>query len=138
MIIDTSALIAILFGEPEEETFLRILLRARGAAVSAATVLETQIVSRRRYKVASDKALDGLLYRMNLHIEPVTLDQFEAAREGYRRFGQGAGQGAGQGILNFGDCFSYALAKTSGRPLLFKGRDFVRTDVETVPWSPAS
>ena len=61
MVVDTSALIAILFGEPEEETFLRLLLRARGATVSAATILEAQIVSRRRYGVASDKALDGLL-----------------------------------------------------------------------------
>ena len=131
MVVDTSALIAILFGEPEEEIFLRLLLRARGARVSAATVLETQIVSRRRYDVAADKALDGLLYRMNLHVEPVTLDQLETAREGYRRFGQGTGGGA----LNFGDCFSYAVARTEKAPLLFKGSDFARTDVEVVAWT---
>lgn len=130
MVIDTSALIAILFGEPEEETFLRLLLRSRGGAVSAGTVLETQIVSRRRYNVAADKALDGLLYRMNLNIQPVTLDQLEAAREGYRRYGEGTGGGA----LNFGDCFSYALAKTLNEPLLFKGNDFTKTDIKAVSW----
>ena len=131
MVVDTSALIAILFGEPEEETFLRLLLRARGAAVSAATVLETQIVARRRYGVASDKALDGLLYRLNLRLQSVTLEQLEAARDGYRRYGQGTGDGA----LNFGDCFSYALAKAHDEPLLFKGTDFGRTDVRIVGWS---
>ena len=130
MVVDTSALIAILFGEPEEEAFLRVLLRARGAAVSAATVLETQIVSRRRYNVSSDKALDGLLYRINSSIEPVTLTQLEIARDGYRRFGQGTGGGA----LNFGDCFSYALARAREEPLLFKGEDFAKTDVEPVNW----
>ena len=130
MVVDTSALIAILFGEPEEETFLRILIRARGAAVSAGTVLETQIVSRRRYNVAADKALDGLLYRVNLNIHVVTLDQLEMARQGYRQYGQGTGGGA----LNFGDCFSYALAKTLNEPLLFKGDDFGKTDIRTVDW----
>ena len=132
MVVDTSALIAILFGEPEEETFLRMLLRAGGrACVSAASVLETQIVARRRYGVAADKPLDGLLYRVNLAIEPVTLDQLHAAREGYRRFGQGTGGG---GTLNFGDCFSYALAKVRNEPLLFKGGDFSRTDIDAVAW----
>ena len=131
MVVDTSAFIAILFGEPEEETFLRLLLRARGAATSAATVLETQIVARRRYGVAADKAIDGLLYRTNVEIEPVTLEQLEAARESYRRFGQGTGGGA----LNFGDCFSYALAKVRREPLLFKGNDFNRTDIKPVAWS---
>jgi ribonuclease VapC len=131
MVVDTSALIAVLFGEPEEETFLRVLFRARPAAVSVGTVLETQIVSRRRYNIASDKALDGLLYRTHLHVEPVTLDQLELAREGYRRFGQGTGGGA----LNFGDCFSYALAKARGEPLLFKGADFTKTDIQIAPWT---
>lgn len=131
MVVDTSALIAILFAEPEEETFLRILLRAGGRArVSAASVLETQIVARRRYGVAADKALDGLLYRINLAVEPITLDQLHAAREGYRRFGQGTGGGA----LNFGDCFSYALAKVRDEPLLFKGGDFSHTDIDAVVW----
>jgi len=132
MVVDTSALIAILFGEPEEETFLRILLRASGhARVSAASVLETQIVVRRRYGVAADKALDGLLYRINLAVEPVTLDQLHAAREGYRRFGQGTGRG----VLNFGDCFTYALAKVRNEPVLFKGGDFGETDIEAVVWA---
>lgn len=132
MVVDTSALIAVLFGEAEEEIFLRILLRASGnSRISAAAVLETQIVARRRYNVAADKALDGLLYRTNLAIEPITLEQLEAARDGYRRFGQGTRGG----VLNFGDCFSYALAKTRNEPLLFKGSDFGRTDVAAVPWA---
>ena len=132
MVVDTSALIAVLFGEAEEETFLRILLRASGACrVSAAAVLETLIVAQRRYRAAGDKALDGLLYRTNLRIEPVTLEQLAAAREGYRRFGQGTGGG----VLNFGDCFSYALAKTHNEPLLYKGDDFSKTDIESVPWA---
>jgi len=132
MVVDTSALIAVLFGEPEEEPFLRILLRASGtSSISAAAVLETQTVARRRYKVGADKALDGLLYRLNLAIEPITLDQLEAAREGYRRFGQGTGGGT----LNFGDCFSYALAKVRNEPLLFKGADFVQTDIKAVAWA---
>jgi ribonuclease VapC len=132
MVVDTSAVIAVLAGEPEEETFLRILLRARGNSfISAAAVLESQIVARRRYNVAADKALDGLLYRLNLAIEPISLDQLEAAREGYRRFGQGTGGGT----LNFGDCFSYALAKVRNEPLLFKGGDFSQTDVEAVAWT---
>jgi ribonuclease VapC len=132
MVVDTSALIAVLFGEPEEETFLRIMLRASGdGRVSAASVLETQIVARRRYGVAADKALDGLLHRTNIAAEPITLAQLAAAREGYRRFGQGTGGGA----LNFGECFSYALAKTLDEPLLFKGSDFAKTDIEAVPWT---
>lgn len=132
MVVDTSALIAVLFGEAEEETFLRILLRASGACrVSASAVLETLIVAQRRYRAAGDKALDGLLYRTNLRIEPVTLEQLAAAREGYRRFGQGTGGG----VLNFGDCFSYALAKTHNEPLLYKGDDFSKTDIDSVPWA---
>jgi ribonuclease VapC len=132
MVVDTSALIAVLFGEPEEETFLRILLRASGhSRISAASVLETQIVARRRYNVSADKALDGLLYRLNLAVEPVTLDQLEAAREGYRRFGHGTGGG----VLNLGDCFSYALAKVRSEPILFKGSDFGQTDIEAVAWA---
>lgn len=132
MVVDTSALVAVLFGEPEEEIFLRILLRASGACrISAAAVLETLIVAQRRYRVAADKALDGLLYRTNLKIEPVTLDQLTTAREGYRRFGQGTGGG----VLNYGDCFSYALAKTRSEPLLYKGDDFAKTDIESVAWA---
>ena len=132
MVVDTSALIAVLFGEPEEEIFLRILLRASGACrISAAAVLETLIVAHRRYRVAADKALDALLYRTNLRIEPVTLEQLAAAREGYRCFGQGTGGG----VLNYGDCFSYALAKSRKEPLLYKGDDFGKTDIESVPWA---
>lgn len=130
MVVDTSALIAILFGEPEEETFLRLIYRARGARVSIATALETLIASRRRYNVASDKAFDGLLHRLRLALDPVTLDQLEFARDGYRRYGQGTGGGK----LNFGDCFSYALARARGEPLLFKGDDFTGIDIEAVPW----
>ncbi len=88
-------------------------------------------MAQRRYRAAGDKALDGLLYRTNLRIEPVTLEQLAAAREGYRRFGQGTGGG----VLNFGDCFSYALAKTHNEPLLYKGDDFSKTDIESVPWA---
>jgi ribonuclease VapC len=132
MVVDTSALVAVLFGEPEEEVFLRILFRAGGTCrVSAAAVLETLIVAQRRFRVAADKALDGLLYRTNVGIEPVTLEQLSAARDGYRRFGQGTGGG----VLNFGNCFSYALAKTNNEPLLYKGDDFAKTDIEAVPWS---
>ncbi len=124
MIIDTSALIAILAKEPEGESFLAAIIDAPACRMSAASYVETAIVLERFPRDA--EALDGFLSELELDIEPVDLNQARLARDAYRRFGKGR-HPAG---LNYGDCFSYALAKASGETLLFKGNDFSHTDID--------
>ena len=130
MIVDTSALIAIAWDEPERGRFLDALDGAPTRLISAASVLEATIVMMRR--VGRDAAagaaqqLDRLIERLGLEIEPVTTDQLRRARLAYQSYGKGL-HPAG---LNFGDCFAYALAKATGEPLLFKGDDFARTDID--------
>lgn len=126
MIIDTSALIAILRNEDDAERFAAAIERARTRRISAATYVELgAVIDGARDPVVS-RRLDELLDAASIVIERVTAEQARIAREAYRDFGRGSGHAA---RLNFGDCFAYALAKAIGEPLLFKGDDFAKTDV---------
>jgi ribonuclease VapC len=129
VIVDTSALIAILRDEPDAQRYAEAIETATDRRISAATYMEIgAVIDGARDPVAS-RRVDQLLQAGNVVIEPVTEEQARIAREAYRDFGKGSGSPAG---LNFGDCFAYALAKAAGEPLLFKGEDFRNTDVEAV------
>lgn len=125
MVIDTSVLVAIFFGEAERQKFLVAITAAGSRLVSAATVLETGIVLEARQGEAAGREFDLFVVRANLQIVPVDAEQADLARSAWRKYGKGR-HAAG---LNFGDCFSYAVAKASGEPLLAKGADFARTDL---------
>jgi ribonuclease VapC len=127
MVIDTSALIAILLSEPEAAVFSEAVANAPKRLVSAFCALETSIVIVSKKGEAGGRELDLLLHKARIEIVPVNEEQFELARRAWRDFGKG-GHPAG---LNIGDCCSYALSKYSGEPLLFKGEDFSKTDVES-------
>ena len=126
MVIDTSALAAIFFLEPEREAFLKAIIEDANPLISAATVLETGIVLEGRQGESAGREFDLFLVRANLHVVPVDAEQAELARSAWRKYGKGR-HAAG---LNFGGCFSYALAKSTGEPLLAKGTDFSLTDIE--------
>lgn len=126
MVIDTSALAAIFFGEPERQIFLNAIASAENRLISAGTVLETGIVLEGRQGDSAGREFDLFVVRANLQIVPVDADQIEFARSAWRRYGKGRHPAA----LNFGDCFAYALAKSTGEPLLAKGTDFQLTDIE--------
>ncbi len=126
MIVDTSAVLAILFDEPEAERFARTIATAPNLRMSTATLLETSIVLEHRSGPAAGYELDAFLQEAGIDLEPVTPEQAQAARRAWRRFGKG-NHPAG---LNFGDCFVYALAEATREPVLFKGRDFEKTDIE--------
>src|SRR5271154_6536307 len=129
MVIDTSALVAIFFGEPERKRFLEFILDAETKLISAASSLETGIVLEARRGEAAGRVFDLFVVRAKLEIVPVDGEQVEIARSAWRKYGKGR-HGVG---LNFGDCFAYALAKFSGQKLLAKGEDFRFTDVELLP-----
>ena len=126
MIIDTSALIAILRDEPEATSCARAIANALTRRISAANFLEAAIVIDASRDPIASRRFDDLCHEARLIVEPVTEAQARIAREAYRDFGKGSGHPAG---LNFGDCFAYALAKATAEPLLFKGQDFGHTDV---------
>ena len=126
MVIDSSAIIAVLFDEPEAATFLSLLASADMCRLSAASLVEIGLVLRRQGTDGQRLALEEMLRLFAIQIEPVTEEQGRQAIVAYDRFGKGTGHPAG---LNYGDCFSYALAKQTGEPLLFKGNDFGRTDL---------
>lgn len=130
MILDTSALLALLSGEPEAARIGRAVLHAVVRRVSAANLVEAGIVVQARFGDDGARDLDLLVAKLALTIEPVTARQSDLARRAFRRYGKGR-HPAG---LNFGDCFAYALAKETGEPLLYKGDDFSRTDIATVPY----
>lgn len=125
MVIDTSAVAAILFDEPERRRFNELIEADLTRLISAATLLESGIVVEGRSGEAAGRELDLLVHRAGFEIVPVSVDQVEIARAAYRRFGRGNHPAA----LSFGDCFAYALARSTGEPLLFKGDDFGRTDL---------
>jgi ribonuclease VapC len=127
MIVDTSAIIAILRDEPDAGRFIAALAAEPDPRVSAATYLEAAIVVDANRDPVLSGRFDDLVTDAELSIEPVTERQAQIARRAYRDFGEGSGHPAG---LNFGDCFAYALARTTGEPLLFKGDDFGHTDVQ--------
>ena len=123
--LDTSALVAILLGEPERDRFLATLADAEDPLISAATLIEASIVMRAKLGDEGVTDLDELLATAAARCVAVDAAQAVLARDAFARLGK---RRASAG-LNFGDCFSYALAKTAGRPLLFKGSDFSGTDV---------
>ena len=126
MIVDSSALLAILRAEPEATDCAQAIEAATLRRVSAANFLETAIVIDGSRDPIASRRFDDLLRVGEFLIEPVTEEQARIAREAYRDYGKGTGHPA---QLNFGDCFAYALAKVTGEPLLFKGNDFSRTDL---------
>ena len=128
MVLDTSALIALLQNEPEAEDFRTALELDETRMVSAATLLETAMVIETRKGEAAGRELDRLIDKASITIVAVDADQIEEARRAWRRFGRGRHEAA----LNYGDLFSYALSQTTGQPLLFKGDEFRRTDVARV------
>ena len=125
MVVDTSALLAVLFNEPEAEAIARAIASDPRRLASAFTLLETGIVVEARKGESGGRELDLLLHRIGLECVPLTASLGEVARDAWRRFGRGKHPAN----LNIGDCCSYALARVSGEPLLFKGDDFGRTDV---------
>ncbi len=129
MIIDTSALIAILRNEPGAIGCAKAIEAAASRRISAANFVETAIVIDGSRDPIASRRFDDLVREAQLVIEPVTESQARVAREAYRDFGRGSGHPA---RLNFGDCFAYALAKSSGEPLLFKGDDFAHTDIKAL------
>jgi ribonuclease VapC len=126
MIVDTSALIAILRDEPDAAFFAEAIENASQRRMSAANFLEAAVVIDGSRDPVASRRFDELIKEAEIVISPVTEAQARIAREAYRDFGKGSGHPA---QLSFGDCFAYALAKVTGEPLLFKGNDFVHTDV---------
>ena len=126
MIVDSSAVLSILFDESDAETYARAISEADSRRMSAASFVEAAIVIEVQTKAAGSRQFDAFFRRAGIVIEPVTEEQAHVARQAYTDFGK-ARHAAG---LNFGDCFAYALAKVTGEPLLFKGRDFRKTDIK--------
>jgi ribonuclease VapC len=126
LIIDTSALIAILRAEDDARDMAVAIERAPVRRISAASYLETAVVIDASRDPVASRRFDELVETAELSVEPVTHEQARIARDAYRDFGKGSGHKAG---LNFGDCFAYALAKSTGEALLFKGDDFSHTDI---------
>ncbi len=127
MIVDSSAVLAVLFRESDADRYGLALAEVAPCRMSLANFLETAIVLESRNGTAAGQQLDALLEDAQIELVPVTPEQAHAARRAWRRFGKGNHPAA----LNFGDCFAYALAEITGEPLLFKGRDFALTDIET-------
>lgn len=130
MVIDTSAILAILGMEAEAARLAEAIESDTTRLISAATVVEAGLVIESRYGPAGGRELDLLISRAAMSVEPVTSEQADIAREAWRRFGKGR-HSAG---LNLGDCFTYALARTTGEPVLFKGDDFQQTDVSVLQY----
>ena len=126
IVVDTSALIAILLDEPERRTLIDVIVDYGDPCVSAATYLEASMVMEAYSGIHGGRDIDDLIEDVGIRIIPVDQAQARIAREALRRFGKGRHRAR----LNFGDCFVYALAKALDAPLLFKGNDFVLTDVK--------
>lgn len=127
--IDASALVAVLSDEPERGRFVDLIEAEELAYISAASLLEARIVMLSRFGDDGVLALDSFLLKSDIAVVEVSSRMADIAFEAYRRFGKGSGHGAS---LNYGDCFSYALAKHFDAPLLFKGDDFSKTDIPSV------
>ena len=125
MVIDSSALLAIIFEEPDASIYLSAILNSDNCLVSAASLVETSMVSLRLRSPDPIALLDDLVNRTETIVAPVDHEQALLAREAFRRFGKGRHKAG----LNFGDCFAYALAKQTGEPLLYKGSNFSLTDI---------
>jgi ribonuclease VapC len=127
MILDTSALAAIFFGEPELEPYIQVIHDAERCRISAANFVELSMVVEGQIGPEAGRQYDVFFRRAEIVIEPVTVEQAHLARQAFLDFGRGRHPAK----LNFGDCFAYALAKATGEPLLFKGEDFSKTDIRT-------
>jgi ribonuclease VapC len=125
VILDTSALVAILYREPEAAAFAQRIHDADLCRISVASYVELSMVIELQLGPEGMRPAEAFLRRAGVAVEPVTLDQGELARQAFLDFGKGRHKAG----LNFGDCFSYALAKAMGEPLLFKGNDFAETDI---------
>lgn len=130
MVVDTSALLALLFGDADADRIARSIASDPRRLASAFTVLETAMVVEARKGEPGGRELDLLLHRIELVTVPLTASHVEVARDAWRRFGRGKHPAN----LNFGDCCSYALARVSGEPMMFKGDDFSQTDVARVEY----
>src|SRR4051812_28084060 len=126
MVIDSSALIALLLGEPETEQFVASIAEVSERFLSAASYLETAIVMAGRFGPQGPEKLDRLISELSITIVPFNAEQAHLGIAGFQQFGRGTGHPA---ALNYGDCFTYALAKLTGQSVLFKGNDFSRTDL---------
>lgn len=127
MIVDASAILAVLLFEPERDRFMQLLHGDQNLSVSIVNLVEAGIKVDKDPKQERPKLLDDMISSFGIEIAPVSVEQGQFAREAHKRFGRGSGHPAG---LNLGDCFAYALAKARREPLLFKGDDFCKTDVE--------
>ena len=125
MILDTSALAAVFFGEPEAARYTQIIHDAERCIISAANFLELSIVIEAQIGAEAVRQSDMFFRRARIAIEPFTVEQAHIARQAFHDFGKGRHEAG----LNFGDCFAYALARTTGEPVLFKGNDFSKTDI---------
>jgi len=125
MIVDSSAILAILFDESDAEAYARAIADADVRRISAANYVEVAIVVEAQTREGGSRQFDAFFRRAGLVIEPVTEDQAHIARQAYADFGKGRHRAG----LNFGDCFAYALAKAKDEALLFKGEDFKKTDI---------
>jgi ribonuclease VapC len=128
MVVDTSALMAILLAEADASLFAEQLRRSMNSVMSSGSLIEAGIVAYKRTGGRDPSALFRLVAEAEIRIEPVSEAHARIAIEAYARFGKGSGHAAN---LNFGDCFSYALAKAMDRPLLYKGDDFAKTDIRS-------
>jgi len=129
VIVDTSAIVAILRGEPGHEALSQAILADQSPRMSTATLVELHAVTTVRGQPAQSRRVDALLKALGIHLVPFDEEQSAIAREAYRDFGKGSGH---QAKLNLGDCFTYALAAQTGEPLLFVGDDFIHTDLTPV------
>jgi ribonuclease VapC len=127
MIIDTSAMVAILYGEPEATAFTRLIYNSEASRISVANYLELSMVIEKQIGPEGTRQVDAFFRRAAIDIEPVTMEQGHLARQAFLDFGKGRHKAG----LNFGDCFAYALAKDFAEPLLFKGNDFSETDIRS-------
>jgi ribonuclease VapC len=125
IVVDTSALIAILDREPDAALYAEAIAEADSPLISAATLLELHVVMLNRHGGRAGQLVDRLIQDAGFQIEHFTAQHLELAREAYARYGKRRNSAG----LNYGDCFSYALAKATGLPLLFKGKDFSKTDL---------
>jgi ribonuclease VapC len=128
MVIETSALVAMLTDEPDAQRFEAAVEADPVRLMSTASYLEAAIVIEQRFGEPGGRELDLWLHRADVDLVSVDAEQAEVARSAYRRFGKGRNRAG----LNYGDCFAYALAKVSGEPLLYKGDDFANTDIGAV------
>ena len=134
MVLDTSAVLAILMDEPERHRFNKLIAADPKRLLSASTFVEAAIVIEARHGEPGGRELDLFLHRAGMEIVPTDAEQAELARIAWREYGKGRHAAN----LNFGDCFSYALARASGEALLFKGDDFTRTDIQAADPGPAA